>query len=92
MDGGSVSDDKRRFRRETRLLQNESSWLQKALFALRKIEDIRDRLAELHDRDAETYTLHVGGDAIALEEIEDALETRAAELQGEVRERRNRRL
>lgn len=85
-----MSDDKRRFRRETRLLQNESSWLQKALFALRKVQDVEDRLADLNDRDPETYTLDVDGKAVALEDIEDAIEARAGELQTTVRERRNR--
>lgn len=87
-----MTDDKRRFRRETRLLQNESSWLQKALFALRKVEDVRDRLAELHERGPETYGLVVDGEEVPLASIEDALEVRAGELQKTVRERRNQRM
>ena len=85
-----MSDEKRRFRRETRLLQNQSSWLQKALFALRKVQDVEDRLDDLNDRDPATYTLEVDGKPVALEDIEDAIETRAGELQKTVRERRNR--
>lgn len=85
-----MTDDKRRFRRETRLLQNESSWLQKALFALRKVDDVQDRLADLHDSDPETYRLEIDGREVALEDVEDALEARAGELRKTVRERRNR--
>lgn len=85
-----MSDEKRRFRRETRLLQNESSWLQKALFALRKVEDVQDRLAELNDRDPTPYVLDLDGREVELEAFEDALESRAGELQSVVRERRNR--
>lgn len=85
-----MSEDKRRFRRETRLLQNESSWLQKALFALRKVDDVQDRLADLRDEDRTPYAIELGGTAVPLEAIEDALEGRATELQKTVRERRNR--
>jgi hypothetical protein len=83
-------DDKRRQRRQTRLMQSESSWLQKALFALRKVEDTRDRIDDLHDRDPGTYTLDIDGRDIPLEDVEDALEARANTLLDKVRERRNR--
>lgn len=83
-------EDRRRQRRQTRLMQSESSWLQKALFALRKVEETRDRIDDLHDRDPEPYTLEVDGRAIPLEDLEDALETRAGALLEEVRERRSR--
>lgn len=86
-----MSDDrKRQQRRETRLMQSESSWLQKALFALRKVEETRDRIADLNDRDPETYTLEVEGSSVRLEAVEDALDKRAQGLLTEIRERRNR--
>lgn len=85
-----MSDDKRRQRRQTRLMQSESSWLQKALFALRKVEDTRDRIDDLHERDPETYTLEIEGKEVPLEHVEDALEARADALLEKVRERRNR--
>lgn len=86
-----MSDDKkRRQRRETRLMQSESSWLQKALFALRKVEETRDRIADLNDRDPVPYTLDVEGRSARLEAVEDALDERAKGLLNEIRERRNR--
>ena len=85
-----MSDDKRRQRRKTRLMQSESSWLQKALFALRKVEDTRDRIADLDDSDPEPYTFSVGDRDVPLEEVEDAIEARASALLEEVRQRRNR--
>lgn len=85
-----MTDERRKQRRETRLMQSESSWLQKALFALRKVEDTRDRIADLHDRDPESYTLEVDGRKLPLEEVEDAIEARADALLEKVRERRNR--
>ena len=85
-----MSDQKRKERRQTRLMQSESSWLQKALFALRKVEDTRDRIADLHDSDPETYTLELDGRDVPLSTVEDALEARSTALLNKVRERRNR--
>ena len=82
--------EKRRERRKTRLLQSESSWLQKALFALRKIEDVQDRIADLEDREADDYVLKVDGKKVDLGALEDALEARAQDLRVTVRERRAR--
>lgn len=85
-----MTDDKRKFRRETRLLQSESSWIQKAIFALGKVDDARDRMADLRDREREPFTIEVDGTTIAGDALEDALEARAKELMQTVRERRNR--
>ena len=84
-----TDEDRRKHRRQTRLMQSEASWLQKALFALRKVEDTQDRIADLDDRDPERYTLDVQGDDVPLDSLEDALEGRAKEILEEVRERRN---
>ncbi|HSH46417.1 MAG TPA: hypothetical protein VK966_11290 [Longimicrobiales bacterium] len=85
-----MSDEKRKFRRETRLLQNEASWLQKAMFALGKVDDVRDRLADLRDSAREPFTLQVDGSPVSGDALADALETRAKELLSTIRERRNR--
>lgn len=85
-----MSDDRRKERRQTRLMQSESAWLQKALFALRKVEDTRDRMADLRDEEPEPYTLPIDGREVPLEEVEDALEARAGAILERVRERRNR--
>jgi hypothetical protein len=83
-----VSDERRQKRTEIRHLQGESVWLQKALFALRKAETARERLADTRDEDPSGYTLSVAGDDVPLEAIEDALEQRAQELIGTVRKMR----
>lgn len=70
------------------MLQDESVWLQKALFALRKAQDARERLSELRDEDAEPYPITVEGRSMALEAFEDALEERIERLIKNVRERR----
>ena len=85
-----MSAEKRKFRRQTRLMQSESSWLQKALFALRKVEDTNERIADMHDADPETYTIPIDGRDVPIEDIEDAIEARASALQAEIRERRNK--
>lgn len=84
-----MTDERRRQRRQTRLMQAESSWLQKALFALRKVEDTRDRIADLDDSDPEAYTFELGDREVPLAEVEDAIEARATALLEQVRERRN---
>jgi hypothetical protein len=83
-----LNDDRRRQRRETRILQDESVWLQKALFALRKAADARERLSDLRDEEAEPYALVVDDRGVAMEAIEDALEERIERLIRNVRERR----
>lgn len=83
-----MSDEKRRQRREIQLQNSESVWLQKALFALRKAEDVHEKLADVRDRDPEPYTLEVDGTELELEAVEDALEQRAKGLTEKVRERR----
>ncbi len=80
-----MDEEKRRRRREIRQLNSESVWLQKALFALRKAEDAREKVADVRAEEPETYVLPVGGRAIELEALEDALEERTKELIGRVR-------
>ncbi|HUG41078.1 MAG TPA: hypothetical protein VMM12_11365 [Longimicrobiales bacterium] len=85
-----MTEEKRKERRRTRLMQSQSSWLQKALFALRKVEDTRGRIADLDERDGGPFTLELDGGEVPLERVEDAIEARAKALQEKVRERRNR--
>ena len=85
-----MSDERRRKRTEIRHLQSESVWLQKALFALRKAETARERLADTRDEDASAYLLSVGEAEIPMEALEDALEQRAQELTQTVRQMRRK--
>ncbi len=76
-------------RREIRALQREATWLQKALFALGKVEEAREAAAELNDEEATPLMVVVeDGPGLPLEAVEEALETRVKELLEVVRERR----
>jgi hypothetical protein len=83
-----VSKEKRRKRRRLRALQNESAWLQKALFALRKAEAANEKAADAVDQDADEYALTVDGADMPLEVFEDALQKRADVLLATTREMR----
>lgn len=84
-----MSDARRRKRREIKLLSNESVWLQKALFALQKVEDIREKMAELNGDDDPDPIVFEGEDGeIRVEAFQDAMENRVKYLLEEVRERR----
>lgn len=82
------SAERRRKRKEIRLMNSESVWLQKALFAVRKAEEARDKLADARDEDPEPYTMPVDGNELSMEALEDALEARAKKLRETVKERR----
>lgn len=84
-----MTTEKRRQRKMTRLMQQESVWLQKALFAFRKVEDARDRLADTREVDPDPLELEIDGRTVPVEAIEDALESRIQLLLTTVRERRN---
>jgi hypothetical protein len=83
-------NEKRRQRREITLLQQEAVWLQKVLFALRKVEDLRVRIAELGDQEAGDWTLPVEGGEVAVADVEDAIEDQVKTVLETVRERRAR--
>jgi hypothetical protein len=83
-----VSKEKRRKRRRLRALQNESAWLQKALFALWKAEAANEKAADAVDQDADEYALTVDGADMPLEVFEDALQKRADVLLATTREMR----
>ena len=82
------SQDRRQQRREIRLIQSESAWLQKALFALHKAEAAREKLEEAQGKDPSPYTLRMDNEPVALEAFEEALEARAQSLMAEVKARR----
>lgn len=84
-----MSEERRQKRKEIRLLQSESVWLQKALFALRKAEAAREKLADARDAEEESYTLVLDGEERSLEALEDGLEHRIEDLMRTVRTMRN---
>lgn len=80
---------RRQQRREIRLLQRESTWLQKALFAMGKVQEVREKLADTRGADVpEPYNVRLDGNEVPLEALEDAIQARAQELLEEVRKRR----
>ena len=69
-------------------MQNESTWLQKALFALSKAEDARATLAELSDDGLEELQAPAKGKFVSLADFRDALETRVSTLMEDLQEQR----
>jgi hypothetical protein len=85
-----VSDEKRLQRREIRLIQRQSTWLQKALFALGKAEEAREDLGQLQGKRPAGFQLSVEGREVSVDALEDALEERIRELMEVVRGRRRK--
>jgi hypothetical protein len=56
--------------RERKILQSESRWLQKALFALSKADDDRDKLSD--DR-AETLVVTIEGESYDIDSVTSAV-------------------
>lgn len=84
-----MSSERRRKRKEMRLVQNEAAWLQKALFALGKAEDAHEKLADFRDEgDPGEYSFVLDGDDVSVEAIEEAVEGRLEGLKAKLRERR----
>lgn len=83
-----MSKDRQQQRREMRHIKNESVWLQKALFALRKAEDAREQLSDIRNEKVESYAIPIGDRDIVFEDLEDALDVRIESLIKTVREMR----
>lgn len=84
----SQSKEQRRKRREMRLMQQEATWLQKAVFAFGKVEDIREKIADLNETEPDPFTVTLEGDEILLDDISEALEERVQGTLDMLRERR----
>jgi hypothetical protein len=80
-----MSDTLREQRREIRTIQREATWLQKALFALGKAADAREKLDSEGDAG---YALELESGRLPIEDLEDAIESRVKSLLDTVRERR----
>jgi hypothetical protein len=60
--------------RERKLLESESRWLQKALFALSKADDDREKLAAAGDSGlAEGMTVEIEGKSFDISAVRDAV-------------------
>lgn len=59
--------------RERRILQSESRWLQKALFALSKAESDREKLEKERGEAVEPLTVVLDGKSYELDDVRDAV-------------------
>jgi len=69
----ATTKEKRRANRARRLIRSEHRWLQKAIFALSKAEDARDKLADLYDGEAPDLVVPINGSEHEVEEVGSAL-------------------
>ncbi len=83
-----MAKDKRQLRKERRLVQSESRWMQKALFALGKAETAREKLAKARDEELQDQTVKVGGKSMTLNALRDAIQDRVEALAEVLQERR----
>lgn len=65
--------DRKTGTRERRILESESRWLQKALFALSKAESDRERLAKERSEKVEALTIEIDGKSFDLDTVRDAI-------------------
>ena len=84
----SQSKEKRKQRREMRLIQQEATWLQKAVFAFGKVEDLREKIADLNETEPEPLTVDIEGSEVSLDDVSTALEEKVQATLEMLRERR----
>jgi hypothetical protein len=76
---------------ERRLLESESRWLQKALFALAKAEDDRDKLVQARKGEGEGMTVSIKGKAFDISTVRSAMSDAVQERADQLRETLGRR-
>lgn len=69
-------------------MQNESTWLQKALFALNKAEDARNTVVELSEDEVEELRAPTSGKYATLADFRTALEERVQYIMDDLHEKR----
>jgi len=70
---------KQQQRKIDRLLQSESRWLQKILFAVGKTREAREKLAEAKGEKLDNLIVLKGGKKVSLDDLEAALHDRVVE-------------
>lgn len=83
-----MSNARRKKRREIKLLSTESTWLQKALFAIQKAETAREKWADLQEEEDVEFILPHDDGELRVDYFVEAAENRISQLLEEVRERR----
>ena len=76
---------------ERRLMESESRWLQKALFALSKASDDREKLTAASDDDLEPIKVQIKGKSLELTMVRSAMEEAVRERAEHLRETLNTR-
>ena len=76
---------------ERRLMESESRWLQKALFALSKAEDDRGKLAESMNGESGEMTIKIKGKSFDMETVHTAMADAVQERAEHLRETLGRR-
>jgi hypothetical protein len=71
-----------------RLIQQEATWLQKAVFAFGKVEDLREKIADLNETEPEPLTVDIEGSEVSLDDVSTALEEKVQATLEMLRERR----
>lgn len=69
-------------------LQSESTWLQKALFALQKAQDARSTVAEISGDDMGDLKAPAKGKWANLSDFQGALEERVSDIMEDLQEKR----
>ncbi len=82
------SKEKRKQRREMRLIQQEATWLQKAVFAFGKVEDLREKIADLNETEPDPLVVEIEGSEVSLDDVSTALEEKVQATLEMLRERR----
>ena len=73
-------DDKRQLRKERQLVQSESRWMQKALFALNRAEDAREKLAKTRQEEGDATVVNIGGQDLSIDALRAAIQERVETL------------
>lgn len=84
----SQDSEDRQKRREMRLMQQEATWLQKAVFAFGKVEDLREKIGDLNETAPEPLTVQIKGREVSLDDVSKALEEKVQVTLEMLRERR----
>lgn len=70
---------KQQQRKIDRILQSESRWIQKILFAIGKTKEAREKLADATDEKLDNLIVLKGGKKVSLDDLEAALHDRVVE-------------
>lgn len=85
-----TAKQRRKHRRETMLLQSESRWLQRALFAFNKVAEAREKLADTRGDEPAPIQDEVDGATVSLEDVRTMIQQRVDHLMEMIPRRRRK--